>query len=98
MTTDGGGWTLVWQHAYMKYSPLNTRMFYYPNCYQPCIKDASHEGWCNVPNKGFFNANEQMVAAYHKGTKVFAYKGYLIRVVTLITTELEHFFLIPQRC
>ena len=36
----------------------------------------SHEEWFNVPNKGFFNANEQMVAAYHKGTMVFAYKGY----------------------
>ena len=79
MTTDGGGWTLVWQHTYMKYSPLNTSMFYYSDYYQPCVKDASHQEWCNVPNKASFNPTEQMVAAYHKGTMVFAYKGYFNR-------------------
>jgi len=79
MTTDGGGWTLVWQHTYMKYSPLNTSMFYYSDYYQPCVKDASHEEWCNVPNKASFNPTEQMVAVYYKGTLVFAYKGYFNR-------------------
>ena len=79
MTTDGGGWTLVWQHTYMKYSPLYTKMFYYSDYYQPCVKDASYEGWCNVPNKASFNPTEQMIVAYHKGTIVFAYKGYFNR-------------------
>ena len=29
MTIDGGGWTLVWQHTYMKYNPLSSNMFYF---------------------------------------------------------------------
>ena len=79
MSTDGGGWTLVWQHTYMKFNPLNSKMFYYSNSYRPCVKDASHEDWCNVPNKALFNPTEQMVVAYHKGTIVFAYKGFFNR-------------------
>ena len=75
MTTDGGGWTLVWQHTYMKYKRLHPKMFYYSTSYQPCIKNASHEDWCNVPNKARFNPTEQMIVAYHKGTTVYAYKG-----------------------
>ena len=76
MDTDGGGWTLVWQHTYMKFNPLHSKMFYYSSSYRPCVKDASHEDWCNVPNKALFNPTEQMIVAYHKGTVVFAYKGY----------------------
>jgi len=34
---------------------------------------------CNVPDKASFNPTEQMIVAYHKGTKVFAYKGYFNR-------------------
>ena len=79
MTIDGGGWTLVWQHTYMKYNPLYTNMFYYSDYNQPCVKDASHQEWCNVPNKTRFNPTEQMMVAYHKGTIVFAYKGYFNR-------------------
>ena len=79
MTTDGGGWTLVWQHTYMKYKPLYEKMFYYSDYTQPCVKDASHQEWCNVPNKARFNATEQMIVAYHKGTIVYAYKGYFNR-------------------
>ena len=79
MSTDGGGWTLVWQHTYMKFNPLNSKMFYYSNSYRPCVKDASHEDWCNVPNKALFNPTEQMVVAYHKGTVVYAYKGFFNR-------------------
>ena len=76
MNTDGGGWTLVWQHTYMKFNPLSSNMFYFSDYYRPCVKDASHEDWCNVPNKACFNATEQMIVGYHKGTIVFAYKGY----------------------
>ena len=51
-------------------------MFYYSSSYRPCVKDASHEDWCNVPNKSTFYPTEQMIVAYHKGTVVYAYKGY----------------------
>jgi len=79
MTIDGGGWTVVWQHSYMKYSPLYTKMFYHSDYNQPCVKDASHQEWCNVPSKARFNPTEQMIVAYHKGTIVYAYKGYFNR-------------------
>ena len=79
MTTDGGGWTLVWQHTYMKFNPLNSKMFYFSNSYRPCVKDASHEDWCNIPHKANFNPTEQMIVGYYKGTIVFAYKGYFNR-------------------
>ena len=79
MTIDGGGWTLVWQHTYMKFNPLNSKMFYHSSSYRPCVKDASLEDWCNVPNKSTFNPTEQMIVAYHKGTVVYAYKGYFNR-------------------
>ena len=75
MTIDGGGWTLVWQHTYMKFNPLHSKMFYHSSSYQPCVKDASHEDWCNIPNKVRFNPTEQMIVAYHKGKTVYAYKG-----------------------
>ena len=52
-------------------------MFYYSKSYQPCVKNASHEEWCNIPNKAHFNPTEHMIVAYHKGTVVHAYKGYL---------------------
>ena len=51
-------------------------MFYYSNNYRPCVKDASHEDWYNVPNKALFNPTEQMIVAYHKGTVVYANKAY----------------------
>jgi len=76
MTIDGGGWSLVWQHTYMKYSPLYTKMFYYSDYNQPCVNDASNQEWCNIPNKARFNSTEQMIVAYHKRTIVYAYKGY----------------------
>ena len=73
MTTDGGGWTLVWQHSYMETSPLSTNMYYFSDYYKACATYAS--GWCNIPNKKRFNPTEQMIVAYHKGTIVWAYKG-----------------------
>ena len=76
MTIDGGGWTLVWQHTYMKYNPLSSNMFYFSDYYRSCVKNASHEDWCNIPNKAQFNPIEQMIVAYHKGTIVYAYKAY----------------------
>ena len=81
MTTDKGGWTLVWKHAYMKVStPLTTSMFYFSKDEQLCVKETSGseelEDWCNIPNKAHFNPTEQMIVAYHKDTIVYAYKGY----------------------
>ena len=74
---DGGGWTLVWQHSYMEDLPLNLSMRYFSEDYTPCVTRAS--GWCNIPNKARFNPTEQMIAAYHKGTVVYAYKGLFNR-------------------
>ena len=73
MTTDGGGWTLVWKHSYMETVPLSTNMYYYSDYYKSCTTYDS--GWCNIPNKKRFNPTEQMIVAYHKGTIVYAYKG-----------------------
>ena len=29
MDIDEGGWTLVWQHTYMKFNPLHSNMYYF---------------------------------------------------------------------
>ena len=73
MSTDGGGWTLVWKHSYLETSPLSTNMYYFSDYYKSCTTHDS--GWCNIPNKKRFNPTEQMIVAYHKGTIVYAYKG-----------------------
>ena len=73
MSTDGGGWTLVWKHSYMETLPLSTNMYYFSDYYKSCITHDS--GWCNIPNKKRFSPTEQMIVAYHKGTTVYAYKG-----------------------
>ena len=73
MSTDGGGWTLVWKHSYMETSPLSTNMYYFSDYYKNCTTHDS--GWCNKPNKKRFSPTEQMIVAYHKGTIVYAYKG-----------------------
>ena len=73
MSTDGGGWTLVWKHSYMETSPLSTNMYYFSDYYKSCTIHDS--GWCNIPDKKRFNPTEQMIVAYHKGTIVYAYKG-----------------------
>ena len=49
MTTDGGGWTLVWKHSYMESLPLSTNMYYFSDYYKSCTTHDS--GWCNIPNK-----------------------------------------------
>ena len=40
---------------------------------KPCI-DLS-DGWCNVANKDTIEGSEQVTAAYHHGTVVYAYRG-----------------------
>ena len=77
MTIDKGGWTLVWQHAYMELpKPLTTDMFYFSDHNRPCVKDPFEKDWCNVPNKARFNPTHQMIVAYHKDKIVYAYTGY----------------------
>ena len=73
MSTDGGGWTLVWTHSYLEISPLSTNMYYFSDYYKSCTTHDS--GWCNIPNKKRFDPTEQMIVAYHKGAIVYAYKG-----------------------
>jgi len=79
MTTDGGGWTLVWKHTYMKYTTLYDKMYYYSDYYQSCDMNFTDQQWCNIPNKTRFNPTEQTIVAYHKGTIIYAYKGYFNR-------------------
>ena len=69
MTTNGGGWSLVWKHSYMETSPLSTNMHYYSDYYKSCTIHDSGYRWCNIRNP-----TEQMIVAYHKGTIVYAYK------------------------
>ena len=73
MSTDGGGWTLVWKHSYFETSPLSTNMYYFSDYYRSCTTHSS--GWCNIPDKKRFKPVEQMIVAYHKGSTVYAYKG-----------------------
>ena len=73
MTTDGGGWHLVWKHSYREVSPLTTDMFYYSQFHKPCT-DLS-VGWCNEANKTRLQPEVMMIAAYHYGIQVYAYKG-----------------------
>ena len=73
MTIDGGGWSLVWKHSYLQVSPLTTDMFYNSSFYEPCTNLSV--GWCNVPNKTRLQPEEMMIAAYHNGRLVYAYKG-----------------------
>ena len=73
MDDDGGGWTLVWKHSAMEVLPLNESMRYFSDYYKACTD--LEVGWCNIPNKTRLNPTEMMIAAYHKRTLVYAYKG-----------------------
>ena len=73
MDDDGGGWTLVWKHSAMEVLPLNKSMKYFSDYYKACTD--LEVGWCNIPNKTRLNPTEMMIAAYHKKTLVYAYKG-----------------------
>ena len=63
----------MWKHSYLQVSPLTTDMFYNSSFDKPCT-DLS-VGWCNVPNKTRLQKKEMMIAAYHNGIVVYAYKG-----------------------
>ena len=63
----------MWKHSYRQVSPLTTDMFYHSSFYKPCTNLSV--GWCNVPNKTRLQPEEMMIAAYHNGILVYAYKG-----------------------
>ena len=63
----------MWKHSYIDVSPLTTDMYYHSSFDKPCT-DLS-VGWCNVPNKTRLQPEEMMIAAYHNGILVYAYKG-----------------------
>jgi hypothetical protein len=80
MTTDGGGWTLVWKHSYVEITSVTQDMEFKSSFYKACVDlNAGPDGWCNIPNKVQFQPTEMMTVAYHKGTMVYAYKGYFNR-------------------
>jgi len=70
---DGGGWKLVWKHSYMQVGSVNSNMAFFSSFDKPC-EDLS-VGWCNVPNKLSFGANQQMIMALHNDHIVYAYRG-----------------------
>ena len=73
---DGGGWTIVWKHSYMEVTLRNSSMFWYSDFYKPCLDlNGGSDGWCNIPRKNRFNPTEMLIAAYHNGVMVYAYKG-----------------------
>jgi len=75
MTTDGGGWTLVWKHSYYEVGPATENMRFYSTVLTPCVDLAV--GTCNVPNKLLIGTSSQRIDAMHAGTTVYAYKGTL---------------------
>ena len=81
MTTDGGGWTLVWKNSFWDNLPLTEDMFYFSKHYRSCVDYSG--GWCNIPNKGHCYKTrcppptEMMIVAYHNRRTVYAYKGHI---------------------
>lgn len=70
---DGGGWKLVWKHSYLEVGPVNHSMRFFSQHDRPCTDLST--GWCNVPNKLSYGANQQMTMALHNGEIVYAYRG-----------------------
>ena len=80
MTTDGGGWQLVWKHSYCEVggSPADSMRFYVQSAPAPFSECSNLDaGWCNRPGKLTLGATEQMTAAYHDKSVVFAWKGII---------------------
>ena len=75
MKTDGGGWTLVWQHSYTWKHHLSLLTCTTSQITTRPVLPMLVDGVTYVPDKKCFNPTEQMIVAYHKGTIVYAYKG-----------------------
>jgi hypothetical protein len=79
---DGGGWTMVWKHAYGEACPNSagatacasqSKYSTFSSEYTPCTSSSK---FCNLPNKNTYaSAGEQMIVAYHNGEVQYAYKG-----------------------
>ena len=68
----------MWKHSYFqvdKSFEQMDKMRSYSKYSKPCL-DLT-DGWCNVPDKQPPGYTEQMVAAYHNGTLVYAYRAPL---------------------
>ena len=66
----------MWKHSYFEVTPTNSSMFWYSDFYKPCLDlNGGSDGWCNIPRKIRFNPQEMLIAAYHNGVMVYAYKG-----------------------
>ena len=52
---------------------LTKDMYYFSNQPKPCTD--LEVGWCNVRKKVRLRPKEMMIAAYHNGEQVYAYKG-----------------------
>eukprot|EP00042_Codosiga_hollandica_P037576 m.297768 g.297768 ORF g.297768 m.297768 type:complete len:1012 (-) comp55171_c0_seq2:436-3471(-) len=73
MTLDSGGWELVWKYSYYEnVSPSSSKRFF-SQVTVGCTDMTS--GFCNVARKTAFGATEQMLAASHVESFVYAYKG-----------------------
>jgi cysteine-rich repeat protein len=75
MTTDGGGWTLVWKHAYLEVGDPTDAMRFFDQHQRPCTDLDS--GWCNTPNKVQIGTTQQRIASTHEGTMVWDFKADL---------------------
>merc|ERR1712216_294592 len=73
-TIGGGGWTMVWKHAYGEvcgWSNCNNAKYAtYSQTYKPCHPENK---WCNLPNKrSYVRQNRMMIVAYHNGQVQYA--------------------------
>ena len=67
---------MVWKHSYNQIDKSQlSKMHTHSQVFMPCVNMSV--GWCNVPNKQPTGYREQMMAAYHKGVLVYAYKAPL---------------------
>ena len=73
---DGGGWAMAWKHSYWQVDKSRlSDMSTFSSFSQPCLN--MKDGWCNVVDKQPSGYTEQMIAAYHDGILVYAYKAAL---------------------
>eukprot|EP00039_Didymoeca_costata_P027701 m.18992 g.18992 ORF g.18992 m.18992 type:complete len:561 (-) comp6462_c0_seq1:154-1836(-) len=81
MTLDGGGWTMVWMHAY---GTINgwcgrgcTNNYLTTSTTKRACTAVKTNDWCNYPPKkdNVMKATEMMVGAYHNNNAVYMYKA-----------------------
>ena len=74
-TTDGGGWTLVWKHAYEEVGTPTDDMRFYSATLTECLSEGDSGDWCNVPAKASLAPTEMRILATHDGTAVYDFVG-----------------------